>query len=130
MSSYESIMALEMPEVDVLVHNAGAMFDKRDTVKWPNGPLDQTFALHVAGPFLLSKKAKTSETIWVSSGGMYSKKLNVEHTLNPPETFDGMMAYARCKRAQVILARRLGHQSMHPGWTDTPGVQNAMPGFF
>jgi NAD(P)-dependent dehydrogenase (short-subunit alcohol dehydrogenase family) len=78
MSSYESIMALEMPEVDVLVHNAGAMFDKRETVRWPNGPLDQTFALHVAGPFLLSKKAKTSETIWISSGGMYSKKLNVE----------------------------------------------------
>ena len=37
MSSYESIMGLEMPEVDVLVHNAGAMYDKRDTVKWPYG---------------------------------------------------------------------------------------------
>ncbi len=46
-----------MPEVDVLIHNAGAMFDQRKTVQWPSGPLDETFALHVAGPFLLSKKA-------------------------------------------------------------------------
>ncbi len=29
-----------MPEVDVLIHNAGAMFDKRETVQWPTGPLD------------------------------------------------------------------------------------------
>ena len=71
-SSYESIMALEMPEVDVLVHNAGAMFDNRSEVEWPGGLIDGTFALHVAGPFLLSKRVKTSETIWVSSGGMYS----------------------------------------------------------
>jgi NADP-dependent 3-hydroxy acid dehydrogenase YdfG len=40
MSNYESIQKLEMPEVDVLVHNAGAMFDKRETVEWPQGPLD------------------------------------------------------------------------------------------
>ena len=48
-----------MPEVDVLVHNAGAMFDNRKYVKWPHGELDETFALHVAGPFLLSHRAKT-----------------------------------------------------------------------
>ena len=129
MSNYESIQQLELPEVDVLVHNAGAMFDKRETVQWPQGPLDQTFALHVAGPFLLSKKAKTQETIWVSSGGMYTSKLNVEQTLNPSEPFDGTKAYARCKRAQVVLATRLGHHSMHPGWTDTPGLVHAMPTF-
>jgi NAD(P)-dependent dehydrogenase (short-subunit alcohol dehydrogenase family) len=131
MSSYESIKALEMPEVDVLVHNAGAMFDKREQVVWPGGPLDQTFALHVAGPFLLSRQVKSKQTIWVSSGGMYSQKLNVDHTLNPPDNpFDGMVAYARCKRAQVVLARRLGHHSMHPGWVDTPGLSVAMPKFY
>ena len=79
---------------------------------------------------MLSSRIKSKDTIWVSSGGMYTEKLNVERTLNPPEPFDGMKAYARCKRAQVILARRLGHQSMHPGWTDTPGVQHAMPKFY
>ncbi len=28
--NYESIINFEMPEVDVLIHNAGAMFDKRE----------------------------------------------------------------------------------------------------
>ncbi|TNV76604.1 hypothetical protein FGO68_gene7543 [Halteria grandinella] len=131
MSSYESIQQLEIPEVDVLVHNAGAMFDKREYIQWPQGPLEQTFALHVAGPFLLSKKVKTKETIWVASGGMYSQKLNTLHTHSPPDNpFDGMVAYARCKRAQVTLARRLGHYSMHPGWVDTPGLVTAMPKFY
>jgi hypothetical protein len=73
MADYRSIIALEMPEVDVLIHNAGAMFDKRGFAEgWPTGPLDATFALHVAGPYLLSQRVKTKETIWVSSGGMYS----------------------------------------------------------
>lgn len=84
----------------------------------------------MAGPYLLSKKIQTKDTIWVSSGGMYSQKLNVEQTLNPPEPFDGMVAYARCKRAQVVVANKLGHQSMHPGWVDTPGVKVAMPKFY
>ena len=119
-----------MPPVDVLIQNAGAMFDNRETVDWPNGAIDQTFALHVAGPFLLSSRVKAEHTIWVSSGGMYSCKLNVKRTLNPPEPFDGMNAYARCKRAQVVIARRLGHQSMHPGWAETPGVKTAMPKFY
>jgi hypothetical protein len=72
MSSYESIVGLKLEDVDVMIHNAGAMFDKRETVQWPSGPIDQTFALHVAGPFLLSKVVKSKDTIWVSSGGMYS----------------------------------------------------------
>ena len=28
--NYENIINFEMPEVDVLIHNAGAMFDKRE----------------------------------------------------------------------------------------------------
>ena len=101
MSSYESIMALNLPEeVDVLVHNAGAMFDKREEVRWPSGMLERTFALHVAGPFLLSRRVKTKDTIWVSSGGMYTFKLNTDQTVVPPEEpFNGTNAYARCKRA-------------------------------
>jgi len=130
-SSYNSIRNIKIPDLDVLVHNAGAMYDKKEVVQWPNGPIDQTFALHVAGPYLLSKQVKAKNTIWVSSGGMYTEKLNVQETLVPPEKeFDGMKCYARCKRAQVVLAKLLGHQSMHPGWVDTPGVEKAMPKFY
>lgn len=110
MSNYKSIMEVDLPDVDVLVHNAGTMFAKREQVEgWPNGPIDATFAVHVAGPYLLSKRFKTKEVIWVASGGMYSQKLNVQNLIEPPEPFDGMVAYAQCKRAQVIIARRLGH---------------------
>jgi NAD(P)-dependent dehydrogenase (short-subunit alcohol dehydrogenase family) len=91
MASYDSIMALDLPEVDVLIHNAGAMFNERDTVNWPIGPIDHTLALHVAGPLLLSSRFKPENTIWISSGGMYTQKLKVESLFQPPEPFDGMV---------------------------------------
>lgn len=48
-------------------------------------------------------------------------------------TFDGQLAYAYCKRGQVLLAEQLAQQagtrikyvSCHPGWVDTPGVEAA-----
>ena len=49
-----------------------------------------------------------------------------------------MKAYARAKRAQVALAEewtrelaatRVTVNTMHPGWSDTPGLRNALPGF-
>jgi NAD(P)-dependent dehydrogenase (short-subunit alcohol dehydrogenase family) len=54
-----------------------------------------------------------------------------------PEDYDGVTAYARAKRAQVALnaewARRHPDSpvfsAMHPGWADTPGVQQSLPGF-
>ena len=51
-------------------------------------------------------------------------------TAPSPVSFDGMDAYARCKRAQVVIARKLGHQCMHPGWVDTPGVRLSMHKFY
>jgi NAD(P)-dependent dehydrogenase (short-subunit alcohol dehydrogenase family) len=48
------------------------------------------------------------------------------------------VAYARAKRAQVVLTRlwaaRLRGTSvvahaMHPGWSDTPGIEASMPRF-
>lgn len=130
MTDFNSISNLNLPEVDVLVHNAGAMFDVQRFVQWPSGMLDESFALHVAGPYLLSKLAKTKYTIWTSSGGLYTMKLNVNELLNPPTPFDGMKQYARCKRAQVTIAKKVGHQSMHPGWVDTQAVVTAMPSFY
>ena len=50
----------------------------------------------------------------------------------------GPRAYARAKRAQVALirewARRLAGSgvtfaAMHPGWADTPGLEESLPGF-
>jgi hypothetical protein len=54
----------------------------------------------------------------VSSGGAYSQSLNVDEIFHPPkgDKFDGVQAYAKCKRGQIVLARKLGDDVMHPGW--------------
>jgi NAD(P)-dependent dehydrogenase (short-subunit alcohol dehydrogenase family) len=52
--------------------------------------------------------------------------------------YDGVVAYAETKRAQVVLAEMWADElegdgvvvnSMHPGWADTPGVQSSIPRF-
>jgi NAD(P)-dependent dehydrogenase (short-subunit alcohol dehydrogenase family) len=130
-SNFESIINVHIQPVDVLIHNAGDMLDERRSVQWPAGPVDETFALMLAGPYLLNKVIKSAYTIWISSGGMLTAKLNTKDALNPPENpFDGMKQYARCKRGQVVVAKRLGQQSMHPGWVDTEAVRKRMPKFY
>jgi NAD(P)-dependent dehydrogenase (short-subunit alcohol dehydrogenase family) len=54
----------------------------------------------------------------------------------PSHKYGGSKQYAIAKRAQVTLtemwaARELQTEfvSMHPGWADTPGVQESIPGF-
>ena len=55
-----------------------------------------------------------------------------------PDRYDGLIAYARAKRAQVALAREWAARvspedvvfhAMHPGWATTPGVTASIPGF-
>ncbi|MDX1657832.1 MAG: SDR family NAD(P)-dependent oxidoreductase [Nitriliruptorales bacterium] len=127
--------------VDVLAHNAGAMFgDRRETVDG----LERTFSVHVAGPYLLTcellpelESAAPSRVIWMSSGGMYAQRLDMDR-IESPDDYRPATAYARAKRAQVVLAdllqdrwgpRGISFHAMHPGWADTPGVARSLPGF-
>lgn len=126
-------------DVDVLVHNAGAMPPER--TESPQGH-EQTMALHVLGPVLMTEllaaHLRGGRVVLVSSGGMYAQRLRDDD----PEYLDGdyspTTAYARSKRAQVellpILQRRwepagVAVHAMHPGWADTPGVQDSLPTF-
>lgn len=126
--------------LDVLVHNAGVLLDERRVT--PDG-IEQTAATNLVGPFLLThllwqqlSASDDPRLVHVSSGGMYSERLDVRTLLDPPSPFDGVAAYARTKRAQVVLgellALRAPHirsSSMHPGWADTPGVEGSLPRF-
>jgi len=76
--------------------------------------------------------------IQVSSGGMYTQRFDLAALEMGPDDYDGTVAYARAKRAQLVLmhewVRRtdgsgVSFQAMHPGWADTPGVRDALPGF-
>ena len=128
--------------VDVLVHNAGVLPDER--VETPEG-LELTFATHVLGPHLLTARLREAleasdeaRVIWVSSGGMLTRRLNVEDPNWRDRDYDAVLAYAETKRAQVVLAELWAEEfagtsvavnSMHPGWADTPAVKSSLPRF-
>jgi len=135
------ILATES-RLDVLIDNAGAIFPERTI--GPDG-IEATFGTLVVGPFaligsLLPGLARTpgSRVIAVTSGGQYARAIDVDDLEDGAGPYNGTRAYARAKRAQVTLirewARRVGpagirFDSMHPGWADTPGLSEALPGF-
>jgi NAD(P)-dependent dehydrogenase (short-subunit alcohol dehydrogenase family) len=102
-------------------------------------------ATHVAGPFLLTQMlrpaleaAESARVVFVSSGGMLTRRLQIRDANWSERPYDGLTAYAETKRAQVVLAelfaqrlRRAGVvvHSMHPGWADTPSLRSSLPGF-
>lgn len=127
--------------LDVLVLNAGVM---TPAFTLTDEGFEVTLATHVLSQFLLIRKllplleASSARVISVTSGGMYAERLDVEKLQPTAADFDGVRAYARAKRAQVALAeewtRRLSGTSvtvntMHPGWSDTPGLRTSLPRF-
>jgi NAD(P)-dependent dehydrogenase (short-subunit alcohol dehydrogenase family) len=128
--------------LDVLVHNAGVLPTQRTVTA---DGLELAFATNVAGPFLLTKlllgllrSSAPSRIVNVSSGGMYTQRLRVDDLQMERGEFDGSVAYARTKRAEVVLtelwAQRLEGagivvHAMHPGWADTPGLRSSLPTF-
>lgn len=134
-------IATRCTKIDVLIHNAGALLNTRAVSAQG---IEQTIACHVVGPFLMTSlllpQLHGGRVITVSSGGMYSVGLpraEVQQSLQMPvEKYNGTKQYAIAKRAQVTLSEMWSKQcpdiefvSMHPGWADTPGVQDSIPLF-
>lgn len=130
-----------VPVLDSLVNNAGVMPPER--AKSPDG-IELSFATNVTGPFQLAlalmpslRAADPGRVINVSSGGMYGAKLAVNDLQLEQRDYDPVRFYAHTKRCEVVLTElcqeRLGDgvvfSSAHPGWADTPGVENALPRF-
>jgi NAD(P)-dependent dehydrogenase (short-subunit alcohol dehydrogenase family) len=102
-----------------------------------------TLATHVLGPHVLTLGLRESlggggRVVLVTSGGAYAQRLEVDDPEYTQGTYSGTAAYARTKRMQLVLAplwaRELAGDditvaSMHPGWADTPGVTESLPGF-
>jgi NAD(P)-dependent dehydrogenase (short-subunit alcohol dehydrogenase family) len=141
-SIHAAAARLSANPVDVLVHNAGVLPDER--VVTSDG-LESTWATHVIGPFLLTRllrasleKSPDGRVIWVSSGGMYTRSLNLGDPNWTQREYDGVIAYAETKRAQVVLSELWAEElrassvvvnAMHPGWADTPSVKSSLPRF-
>lgn len=133
--------AAEDAPLDALVHNAGALFAEKALT---GDGMERTYQVHVVAPFLLTSlllpelaRSAPSRVVTVTSGGMYAEKL-VTARVDSPGGYRGSVAYARAKRAQVVLtrewARRFANTGVafhvvHPGWALTPGVETSLPGF-
>lgn len=127
--------------IDILINNAGALFNHRgETAEG----FERTFATDLLGVFYLTQLLRTAFTrsgariINVASGGMYTQKIDVDDLQNTHQPYDGTRAYARAKRGIVILTELWAEQlagangvvhAMHPGWVDTPGIKTALPEF-
>ncbi len=129
--------------IDVLINNAGALFNERQIT---SEGLEKSFALLLLSPFIftemlipLLKNSNQARVINVSSGGMYSQKIDVADLQNEKGKYNGSIAYAKAKRGLVISTEQWAEiykndgiifHSMHPGWADTQGVIDALPGFY
>jgi dehydrogenase/reductase SDR family member 12 len=141
-AAFASRFADRHDRLDVLVLNAGALTHEYTHTDEGN---ELTLATHVLSSFLLTRALRPmlqasapSRVIVVSSGGMYTEPLDVDALDPDPATYDGTKTYARCKRAQVVLAEEwtrhllgtdITFNAMHPGWADTPGLRTALPAF-
>ncbi len=133
----------ENQRLDVLVNNAGVLLAER--VENSLG-MEMTFAVNTLGYFLtmaclapLLRSTAGARVINVSSGGMYLARLQVDDPHFKKRAFNGTLAYAESKRAEVALAQLWSEQfapdgvfvsAMHPGWADTKAVRNSLPTFF
>ncbi len=132
-----------VPRVDVLINNVGVLLPERsETVEG----LETTFATNLAGQFLLTNLllprlvgSAPARVVNITSGGMYSQRLHPTDLQNEIDSYSGSTAYARTKRAQVIVTKewakrldpaKVAFHSMHPGWSATAGVQGSLPVFY
>ena len=128
--------------LDGLVHAAGALYPTYRSA--PDGS-ELTVSTGLLAPFRLTwllspllRRSGDANIVTVSSGGMYTERFDLGRLEMAPESYRGTTAYARVKRAQVVLshewARRWGADGVasyasHPGWVDTPGLASGLPSF-
>lgn len=131
-----------LPGLRGIVHNAGVLPPER--TETADGH-ELTVATHVLGPHLLTAELRPllsadtdARVVFVSSGGMYTQPLRIDDPEYRHGDYNGTKAYARTKRMQVVLARLWAQRlaglgvsvhAMHPGWADTPGITDSLPGF-
>lgn len=136
---FADAFAAEVPELHAIVHNAGVMPPERTESAQGH---ELSMAVHVLGPVVMTEALRGplagGRVVLVSSGGMYAQSLRADDPGYLTGDYSPTTAYARSKRMQVELAPLLGERwagdgitvaVMHPGWADTPGVQESLPTF-
>ena len=130
------------PRIHVLVNNAGVLENARVLTR---EGFERSLATNLLAPFLLTRRlaprlaeSAPSRIINVLSGGMYLAGLGSSVVDDPSQPWDGASAYARHKRALMVLTQAWAEElaprgvtvhAIHPGWAETPGVVRSLPGF-
>jgi NAD(P)-dependent dehydrogenase (short-subunit alcohol dehydrogenase family) len=126
--------------IDVVIHNAGALSASYQITPQRH---ELTVAVHLLSPYLitrelLNRSTRPSRVIFMTSGGMYAEKFDLDQLEMSASDYRGSVAYARAKRAQVVLTAALAAReidattsfyAVHPGWAKTPGVADSLPIF-
>lgn len=129
--------------IDVLVNNVGVLLNQHQLSAEGH---ELSFATNLLNHYRLTSGlidrgllADDAIVINMSSGGMYNVPLKTDElNVRDADKYDGVLAYAYQKRAQVVLNEwwRKRHADrdwlfyvMHPGWVDTEGVKTSLPAF-
>ena len=132
------------PAVDVLVNNAGVLLDEHALTSEGR---EASYVTNLLSHYLLTEglirrgamNQPRSLVVNMTSGGAYNVPLSTALLdVRDPSKFNGTVAYAFHKRAQIVLnahwrmlygARGVEFYVMHPGWADTDGVKRSLPRF-
>ncbi|WP_374454016.1 SDR family NAD(P)-dependent oxidoreductase [Nocardioides sp.] len=136
---FAEAFAAQVAELHAVVHNAGVMPPSR--TESPQGH-ELSMAVHLLGPVVMTEALRGvlagGRVVLVSSGGMYGQPLRADDPGFERGDYSPTTSYARSKRWQVEMAPLLADRwasdritvaTMHPGWADTPGVQESLPTF-
>jgi NAD(P)-dependent dehydrogenase (short-subunit alcohol dehydrogenase family) len=120
-----------LPRIDVLVNNAGAMFQERSLTV---DGFERTFALNHMAYFLLTELLRErliasapARVVVVASEAHRRATLDLSD-LQSERNYSGWQAYCRSKLANVLFARALARRlagtgvtahSLHPGFVDS-----------
>lgn len=131
------------PTIDVLISNAVILPPER--LLTAEG-LELSHATNLVAPFALTNsliprlvESSPARIINVISGGMYTQGIHVADLNYELGEYRGSVAYARAKRGLMILTKLWAEQladsgvtvnATHPGWVNTPGVKDSLPGFY
>jgi len=118
----------DYPRLDVLINNAGAVFNKRSITPESN---ERTLAVDYLGPFLLThellpvlKRGTPARIINISSGLHKNAILNMED-LHSEKSYNGMKVYSHAKLMLMMFTYELARRLKGTGVT----ANAALPGF-
>lgn len=139
--AFEYGTRLAEERIDGIIHAAGAYFSSHTHTQ---DGIEANAAIYLIGPFALTAAlapalttAPASSVITISSSGAYATALDVQRLESDPDRYRPLSAYARAKRAQIVLTHawqeRFGDavtcSAVTPGWCDTDLVRQGLPRF-